>query len=173
MSWFPVKAWFPLALNAIGLVLVGFDLARRSLDGAPVVMVVTAWATWVAWAVATGTPERHARFRAGLYLLMLAGGAFVAGVTDVVGMVPAIVALLVLFGNPAFPVRIAAAGLAGVLVDAFLVRLVLVPAVMSLFGRAAWWMPRRLGRVVPSIDLEGTGTASGSTEQTRVPAGSR
>jgi len=44
----------------------------------------------------------------------------------------------------------------GVLVDAFVVRLVLVPAVISLFGRAAWWLPRRLSRVVPAVDVEGS-----------------
>jgi putative drug exporter of the RND superfamily len=44
----------------------------------------------------------------------------------------------------------------GVLVDAFVVRLVLVPAVISLFGRAAWWLPRPLARVVPAVDVEGT-----------------
>jgi RND superfamily putative drug exporter len=44
---------------------------------------------------------------------------------------------------------------AGVLVDAFVVRLVLVPAAISLFGRAAWWLPRRLGRIMPAIDVEG------------------
>ncbi|GAA2659753.1 membrane protein [Paractinoplanes durhamensis] len=44
---------------------------------------------------------------------------------------------------------------AGVLVDAFVVRLVLVPAAISLFGRAAWWLPRRLDRVVPALDVEG------------------
>ena len=43
----------------------------------------------------------------------------------------------------------------GVLVDAFLVRLLLVPAVLSLFGRAAWWLPRWLGRIAPRIDVEG------------------
>lgn len=45
---------------------------------------------------------------------------------------------------------------AGVLVDAFVVRLVLVPAAISLFGRAAWWLPRRLGPVIPMVDVEGT-----------------
>ena len=45
----------------------------------------------------------------------------------------------------------------GVLVDAFVVRLVLVPAAISLFGRAAWWLPRRLGRVVPEVDRRGGG----------------
>ena len=48
---------------------------------------------------------------------------------------------------------------AGVLVDAFVVRLVLVPAVISLFGRAAWWLPKRLDRVVPAVDVEGSALA--------------
>ncbi|MCX6433323.1 MAG: MMPL family transporter [Actinobacteria bacterium] len=41
-----------------------------------------------------------------------------------------------------------------VLIDAFIVRLVLVPSLMSLFGRANWWMPRWLGRFLPNIRLE-------------------
>jgi putative drug exporter of the RND superfamily len=43
----------------------------------------------------------------------------------------------------------------GVLADAFLVRLMLVLAVMSLLGDRAWWLPRGLGRVVPNVDIEG------------------
>ncbi|MGW5682069.1 MMPL family transporter [Nonomuraea sp. NPDC003754] len=45
----------------------------------------------------------------------------------------------------------------GVFVDAFLVRLTLVPAVMSLLGRAAWWLPRAVDRVLPNLDVEGEG----------------
>jgi RND superfamily putative drug exporter len=44
----------------------------------------------------------------------------------------------------------------GVLVDAFVVRLVLVPAVISLSGRAAWWLPGWLGRAIPALDVEGS-----------------
>jgi RND superfamily putative drug exporter len=43
----------------------------------------------------------------------------------------------------------------GVLADAFIVRMTLVPAVMALLGRRAWWMPSRLGRLVPNVDIEG------------------
>jgi len=43
----------------------------------------------------------------------------------------------------------------GVLADAFLVRLTLVPAVMALLGRAAWWLPKRLDGLVPRLDVEG------------------
>jgi len=49
-----------------------------------------------------------------------------------------------------------ALGLAvGVAFDAFLVRMTLVPALMALFGRAAWWMPKWLGRLLPNVDIEG------------------
>jgi RND superfamily putative drug exporter len=43
-----------------------------------------------------------------------------------------------------------------VLLDATLVRMVLVPATMSLMGRANWWLPAWLGRILPHLDLEGT-----------------
>ncbi|MFD0689581.1 MMPL family transporter [Actinomadura fibrosa] len=44
---------------------------------------------------------------------------------------------------------------AGVAFDAFVVRMTIVPAVMALFGRAAWWLPRWLARAVPNVDVEG------------------
>lgn len=43
----------------------------------------------------------------------------------------------------------------GVLVDAFLVWMTIVPAVMSLLGRAVWWLPRWLDRILPDVDIEG------------------
>ncbi|MDU0313855.1 MMPL family transporter [Phycicoccus sp. M110.8] len=43
----------------------------------------------------------------------------------------------------------------GVLLDAFVVRLMLVPALMHLLGGAAWWLPRWLDRVLPDVDVEG------------------
>jgi uncharacterized membrane protein YdfJ with MMPL/SSD domain len=47
----------------------------------------------------------------------------------------------------------------GVLADAFVVRMTLVPAVMALLGRTAWKLPRRLERVVPDVDIEGESLA--------------
>ncbi|WP_433499089.1 MMPL family transporter [Sphaerimonospora sp. CA-214678] len=43
----------------------------------------------------------------------------------------------------------------GVLIDAFVVRMTLVPAVMSMLGRVAWWLPRPLDRALPNLDVEG------------------
>jgi RND superfamily putative drug exporter len=53
-------------------------------------------------------------------------------------------------------VKMLAVGLsASVLVDATIVRLVLVPATMTLLGEANWWMPRWLDRLLPRIEPEG------------------
>ena len=43
----------------------------------------------------------------------------------------------------------------GVLIDAFLVRLLLVPALMSVIGKAAWYLPKWLDRLLPDVDVEG------------------
>ena len=43
----------------------------------------------------------------------------------------------------------------GVAVDAFIVRMTLVPAVMATMGKAAWWLPRWLDRGLPDMDVEG------------------
>jgi RND superfamily putative drug exporter len=42
-----------------------------------------------------------------------------------------------------------------VLFDAFVVRMTIVPAVMTLLGRAAWWLPGRLHRLLPDLDIDG------------------
>ncbi|MFF3452200.1 MMPL family transporter [Streptomyces sp. NPDC002667] len=41
--------------------------------------------------------------------------------------------------------------------DAFVVRMALVPAVLALLGRRAWWLPKWLDRVLPNVDVEGEG----------------
>ena len=42
-----------------------------------------------------------------------------------------------------------------VLFDALVIRLVLVPALMHLFGRASWWMPAPVARRLPRLSIEG------------------
>jgi RND superfamily putative drug exporter len=41
--------------------------------------------------------------------------------------------------------------------DAFVVRMALVPAVLALLGKRAWWLPKWLDRVLPNVDVEGEG----------------
>ena len=58
-----------------------------------------------------------------------------------------------------------------VAVDATLVRCLLVPAVMTLLGRANWWFPGWLDRVVPNFSIEGEEWFRARDEAARPPAG--
>ena len=42
-----------------------------------------------------------------------------------------------------------------ILVDATIVRMLLVPATMELLGDANWWLPRWLDRILPNVHIEG------------------
>ncbi|HTI20643.1 MAG TPA: MMPL family transporter [Kutzneria sp.] len=72
----------------------------------------------------------------------------------------AAIIMVAVFGGFVFSeltlVRPLGLGLAvGVLFDAFVVRMLLVPALMHLTGKAVWWLPRWLDRVLPNVDVEG------------------
>jgi putative drug exporter of the RND superfamily len=48
-------------------------------------------------------------------------------------------------------------GLAGaIIIDAFIIRTVVVPALMHVFGTANWWLPRWLDRAIPHLNVEGS-----------------
>ncbi len=59
---------------------------------------------------------------------------------------------------------------AAVLVDATIVRMVLVPATMALLGNANWWLPGWLDRILPHVDVEG-GSSLASKPEVPVTAG--
>ncbi|MGH3479007.1 MAG: MMPL family transporter [Nocardioidaceae bacterium] len=70
--------------------------------------------------------------------------------------------MLVVFSSFVFDsdatVKMLALGMAfAVLIDATVVRMCLVPALMSILGDRAWWIPRWLDRILPKLDIEGTG----------------
>jgi RND superfamily putative drug exporter len=61
-----------------------------------------------------------------------------------------------IINDPIRVLKLFGLGLAtAVLVDATLVRMVLVPATMELLGGANWWLPRWLDRLLPTVDVEG------------------
>ena len=75
-------------------------------------------------------------------------------------VVAAAIIMISVFGGFAFShmamIRPMGFGLGvGVLFDAFIVRLIMVPAFMTLMGNAAWWMPKWLDRILPDVDVEG------------------
>lgn len=43
----------------------------------------------------------------------------------------------------------------GILVDAFVVRMTIVPAVMTLLGKSAWWLPKWVDRLMPHVPIDG------------------
>lgn len=43
----------------------------------------------------------------------------------------------------------------GILIDAFIIRMGLVPATMAIFGDKAWTLPKWLDRILPNLDVEG------------------
>jgi RND superfamily putative drug exporter len=53
----------------------------------------------------------------------------------------------------------------GVLLDAFLVRMTFTPAVMTLLGDKAWWLPAWLDRILPNLDVEGARLAERLAEE--------
>jgi RND superfamily putative drug exporter len=115
----------------------------------------------------SGMRERHAHGDAPT-LAVTRGFAQSAKVVAAAALI-----MIGIFGNGAIngsgtikPIAFALA--AGVLIDAFVVRMTLVPAVMVLLGRNAWWMPRWLGRIIPKVDMEGTTLAVGTSP--RIPA---
>jgi RND superfamily putative drug exporter len=67
-------------------------------------------------------------------------------------------------------VKMLGLGLAvSVLIDATVVRLLMVPAVMTLLGSHAWWTPRLLDRVLPHIDAEGGTESAAGADVNRRP----
>jgi RND superfamily putative drug exporter len=51
----------------------------------------------------------------------------------------------------------------GILIDAFLVRMTLIPALMSVMDRHAWWLPRWVDRILPNVDIEGASLETHAT----------
>lgn len=60
-----------------------------------------------------------------------------------------------------------------VALDATIVRLVLVPATMMLFGRANWWLPGWLHRLLPARPARAGVTVAGSDPTAGTPVGAR
>ncbi|MFS8198177.1 MMPL family transporter [Streptomyces sp. CWNU-52B] len=86
---------------------------------------------------------------------ILTGARNAARVVTSAALIMISVFISFLFSHDADIMPIAFALAFGVMVDAFLVRMTLVPAVLALLGDRAWWLPRRLDRLLPHLDVEG------------------
>lgn len=95
---------------------------------------------------------------------------FTRGARVVTAAALIMIAVFVAFINQPLPfIQIFGFALAvSVLFDAFFIRMALVPATMFLMGRATWWIPKWLDKILPHLDVEGAGLeqemqGSGST----------
>jgi RND superfamily putative drug exporter len=89
------------------------------------------------------------------------GRAIVTGLAGTARVITAAAAVMVVVFAAMIPsdqvfVKVFAVGMvAAIVVDATVVRLLLVPAVMHLLGRGNWWLPRGLERRLPQLHVEG------------------
>src|SRR3954451_8328255 len=102
-------------------------------------------------------------------------GSVVRGLTATARVITAAAAIMVsvflaftLSSDPV--VKMIGLGLAvAVFLDATVIRLVLVPATMSLLGDLNWWLPRWLDRLLPHVDVEGAVPVTPPYQDTEVP----
>ena len=95
------------------------------------------------------------------------GLARTARVISAAAAIMVVVFLSVVLGADVAVKQIGLGLAAAVLIDATMVRLVLVPAVMELLGNANWWLPRPLARILPGVRFEDHAAAP---EPDRIPA---
>jgi RND superfamily putative drug exporter len=139
--------------------LVGIDTATPVPPFIPVIMFAVLFGLSMDYEVFLLSRVREA---------YLAGRDTAAAVTDgltrTAGVITAAAAIMiVVFGalalSPEVFLKLIGVGLAtAVLVDATIVRMLLVPAVMQLLGHRTWWIPRWLDRLIPRAQLEAPAT---------------
>ncbi|MBT0773998.1 MMPL family transporter [Kineosporia sp. J2-2] len=139
-----------------GLGLLGVDEAGPLISFMPIILMSVLFGLAMDYEVflVSGMHESHAHTGdargAVLAGVQASGRVVVAAALIMIG----VFASFALSDNPTI-MMIALSLAFGVLVDAFVVRLTLVPAVLTLLGSRAWWLPRPLDRILPNLDVEG------------------
>lgn len=135
----PIDAWIPAMLFAI---LFGLSMDYQ------VFLVSRMHEAWVQ----TEDNERSVTIGQGE-----TGGVITAAAIIMIAVFLGFVA------SPGRPIKIFGTGLAAaVFLDAFILRTMLVPSLMHVFGKANWYFPRWLNRIVPRLSVEPPEEAGGS-----------
>ena len=143
----PIPAYVPMMVFAI---VFGLSMDYE------VFLLSRVHESWIA------TGEAHRSVAIGI-------GSTARVITTAAGIMVVVFSSFVL--NDQSAVKMMAIGMAAaVLIDASIVRMILVPAIMSLLGAHAWWMPRWLEPVLPHLHLEGSEAATAAAAQ---PGGNR
>ncbi len=142
--------------DGFGASLIGLDSTGPILSFLPIILVGILFGLAMDYQLFLATGMREAYVHGDPARLAVARG-FRAGRSVVIaaGLIMVSVFGGFIFAESAM-IRSVGFGLAfGVLVDAFVVRMLLMPALMHLLGGSAWWLPRRLDRILPNVDVEG------------------
>ena len=135
--------------------LVGIDEATPVPPFLPVIMFAILFGLSMDYEVFLLSRVREAYLKRGE-----TSGAVTEGLARTARVITAAAAIMVaVFGafilSPEVSIKLIGVGLASaILIDATIVRMVLVPAVMQLLGERNWWLPTWLGRRLPQLELE-------------------
>lgn len=138
-----------------GLSLLGIDETMPIVSFVPVIMFAILFGLSMDYEVFILTRVHEEYVRTGDNRLAVANGLAKTAklVTSAAAIMICVFLAFVLVDNSI--VKMVGIGLAvSVLIDATITRMILVPSAMELAGRANWWLPRWLDRIIPRIQLE-------------------
>ncbi|MGZ4609478.1 MAG: MMPL family transporter [Actinomycetes bacterium] len=136
--------------------LIGIDTETPLPAFVPVLMFAVLFGLSMDYEVFLVSRMREAWLRSGDNSRAIVEGLASTGrvITAAAAIMVAVFAAFV--PSPDIVLKVIGVGMASaILIDATIVRMLLVPAVMHLLGRANWWMPARMGRFVPQLHIEG------------------
>jgi putative drug exporter of the RND superfamily len=139
-----------------GMRLVGVDTTGPVSSFVPIILLAVLFGLAMDYEVFLVACVRQAYVRTGSPLGAVHSGARHSGRVVTAAALIMISVFAAFLGSESTMLKQIAFSLAvGVLLDAFVIRMTFVPAVLALTGRAAWWLPGWLARWLPNLDIEG------------------
>ncbi len=151
--------------------LLGVESAAPIISFLPILMIAILFGLAMDYEVFLVTRMREDFVRTGDALgSTVSGFQASARVVSAAGLIMIAVFSGFIFGDDAVIKSIGVALAFGVLVDAFLVRMTIVPAVLALLGKRAWALPGWLDRRLPNLDIEGENLNADGGDRQRSPS---
>ncbi|MFD8128106.1 MMPL family transporter [Streptomyces mirabilis] len=136
--------------------LIGVDTTGPVSSFLPIILLAVLFGLAMDYEVFLVSRMRESYLRTGNPLGAVHSGARHSGrVVTAAALIMTSVFAAFLTSDSTMLKQIAFALAAGVLLDAFVIRMTFVPAVLALTRHAAWWLPKWLERRLPDLDIEG------------------
>ncbi|MFD8007484.1 MMPL family transporter [Streptomyces mirabilis] len=136
--------------------LIGVDTTGPVSSFLPIILLAVLFGLAMDYEVFLVSRMRESYLRTGNPLGAVHSGARHSGrVVTAAALIMTSVFAAFLTSDSTMLKQIAFALAAGVLLDAFVIRMTFVPAVLALTRHAAWWLPKWLERCLPDLDIEG------------------